>query len=122
MVSVEDVMPRLASADFRTKRSPNIVMSKVESIQSHWRDDYLNLWLDMRELIATQGIVRTYQRSKFFKSKRILKFIDLPDGFTYWVSPQWITDNWDEAFDPDGDYFLSRELTERHLLLMKDHE
>ena len=127
MVSVEDVMPRLASADFRTRGSPNIVMSSVESIQSHWREDYLNLWLDMRELIATQGVVRTapYQRnprSKFFKSKRIYKFIDLPDSFTYWVSPQWVTDNWNEAFDPDGDYFLSRELTGRHLLLMKDHE
>ncbi len=116
MVSVEDVMPRLTSADFRTKGSPKYRHFQVESIQSHWREDYLNLWLDMRELIATQGIVRTYQRSKFFKSKRILKFIDLPDGFTYWVSSQWITDNWDEAFDPDGDYFLSRELTGRHLL------
>ena len=122
MVSVEDVMPRLASADFRTKGSSKYPHFQVESIQSHWREDYLNLWLDMRELIATQGIVRTYQRSKFFKSKQILKFIDLPDGFTYWVSPQWVTDNWNEAFDPDGDYFLSRELTERHLLLMKDHE
>ena len=127
MLSVEDVMPRLASADFRTKGSSKYPHFQVESIQSHWRDDYLNLWLDMRELIATQGVVRTapYQRnprSKFFKIKRILKFIDLPDGFTYWVSSQWITDNWDEAFDPDGDYFLSREVTRRHLLLMKDHE
>jgi hypothetical protein len=121
LVNVKDVMPRLASADFRTTVKYTGPLEH-QYIMSHWRGDYLNLWLDMRELIATQGIVRTYQRSKFFKSKRILKFIDLPDGFTYWVSSQWITDNWDEAFDPDGDYFLSREVTRRHLLLMKDHE
>ncbi len=64
MVSVEDVMPRLASADFRTTVKYTGALEH-QYIMSHWRDDYLNLWLDMRELIATQGVVRP-----FFKSNR----------------------------------------------------
>ena len=76
MVSVEDVMPRLASADFRTTVKYTGPLEH-QYIMSHWRDDYLNLWLDMRELIATQGVVRP-----FFKSKQIWKYVDLPDGFT----------------------------------------
>ena len=109
MVSVEDVMPRLASADFRTKGSSKYPHFQVESIQSHWRDDYLNLWLDMRELIVTQGVVRP-----FFKSKQIWKYVDLPDGFTYWVMPEWTAENWDEAFDHDENHVLNRQETEHH--------
>jgi len=77
---------------------------------SHWRDDYLNLWLDMRQLIETQGTVRP-----FFKSKQIWKYIDLPDGFTYWVMPEWLTDDWDKRFDLNETYVLNRQETEKHL-------
>ena len=57
VVNVKDVMPRLASADFRTTVKYTGPLEH-QYIMSHWRDDYLNLWLDMRQLIATQGTVR----------------------------------------------------------------
>ncbi len=113
MVNVEDVMPRLASADFRTTVKYTGALEH-QYIMSHWRDDYLNLWLDMRELIATQGVVRP-----FFKSKQIWKYVDLPDGFTYWVMPEWTTENWDEAFDHDENHVLNRQETEHHQKIEK---
>ena len=108
VVNVKDVMPRLASADFRTTVKYTGPLEH-QYIMSHWRGDYLNLWLDMRELIATQGVVRP-----FFKSKQIWKYIDLPDGFTYWVMPEWTTENWKEAFNHDENHVLNRQETEHH--------
>jgi len=108
LVTVEDVVSRLTSADFRTTVKYTGVLEH-QYIMSHWRDDYLNLWLDMRQLISTQGVVRP-----FFKSKQIWKYVDLSDGFTYWVMPEWVTENWDEAFDNDGNHVLNRQETEHH--------
>jgi len=108
VVNVEDIMPRLASTNFRTTVKYTGALEH-QYIMSHWRDDYLNLWLDMRQLIATQGVVRP-----FFKSKQIWKYVDLPDGFTYWVMPEWVTENWDEAFDHDDNHVLNRQETEHH--------
>ncbi len=113
VVNVEDIMPRLASTNFRTTVKYTGALEH-QYIMSHWRDDYLNLWLDMRQLIATQGVVRP-----FFKSKQIWKYVDLPDGFTYWVMPEWVTENWDEAFDHDDNYVLNRQETEHHQRIEK---
>ena len=121
MVSVEDVMPRLDSVDFRALLPPEVMGFSLQVavnsdlstqyIQTHWRDDYLNLWLDMRQLIATQGFVRAaYRQDPIEKLSGVpRKFINLPDGFTYWVSPALFSDNWDKAFDPDGNYSLYRK-------------
>ena len=113
MVSVEDVMPRLDSADFRAILPPEIMGFCIEYnpfftqyIQTHWRDDYVNLWLDMRQLIATQGFTSTDRHHKLTREEKFLedvrgemKIINLPDGFTYWVKPVVTSDNWDKAFD-----------------------
>ena len=43
------------------------------------------------------------------------KYVDLPDGFTYWVMPEWVVDGWEERFHPDETYVLNRQETEKRL-------
>ena len=108
MVTLEDVLPRLAAADFRTTVEYTGPLEH-QYLMTHFREDYLPLWLDMRELLATTGVIRP-----FFKSPQVWKYVDLPDGFTYWVMPEWIVDGWEEHFDPDATYVLNRQETEKH--------
>ena len=109
MVTVEEIMPRLATAEFRTtvKYTGSL---EHQYIMTHFRDDYPGLWLCMRELIATEGVVRP-----FFKSRQVWKYVDLPDGRTYWVMPEWVVDGWEKDFDPDDTYVLNRQLTDSRL-------
>ena len=108
MVTLKDVMPRLAAADFRTTVEYTGPLEH-QYLMTHFREDYLPLWLDMRELLATTGIIRP-----FFKSRQVWKYVDLPDGFTYWVMPEWVVDGWEERFDPNETYVLNRQETEKH--------
>ncbi len=82
MMTLNDLMPRLAAADFRTTVEYTGPLEH-QYLMTHFREDYLSLWLDMRELLATTGIIRP-----FFKSRQVWKYVDLPDGFTYWGSRQ----------------------------------
>ena len=101
MVAIEDVLPRLATADFRTTVEYTGPLEH-QYLMTHFREDYLSLWLDMRELLATTGVIRP-----FFKSPQVWKYVDLPDGFTYWVMPEWVVDGWEERFHPDETYVLN---------------
>ena len=112
-------MPRLAAADFRTTVEYTGPLEH-QYLMTHFGQDYLSLWLDMRELLATTGVVRP-----FFKSPQVwryldlsdgftYRYLDLPDGFTYWVMPEWVVDGWEERFDPDETYVLNRQETEKH--------
>jgi hypothetical protein len=64
----------------------------------------------MRELIATTGVVRPFRGSH-----EEWRYVDLPDGYTYWVMPEWVVDGWEEGFDPDDTYVLNRQETQKHL-------
>ena len=108
MVAIEDVLPRLAAADFRTTVEYTGPLEH-QYLMTHFREDYLSLWLDMRELLATTGVIRP-----FFKSPQVWKYVDLPDGFTYWVMPEWVVDGWEERFDRNATYVLNRQETEKH--------
>ena len=108
MVTLEDVLPRLATAAFRTTVEYTGPLEH-QYLMTHFREDYLSLWLDMRELLATTGIIRP-----FFNSSQVWKYVDLPDGFTYWVMPEWVVDGWEEHFDPDETYVLNRQETVKH--------
>ena len=81
MVTLEDVVPRLAAAEFRTTVEYTGPLEH-QYLMTHFREDYLSLWLDMRELLATTGVIRP-----IFKSPQVWKYVGLPDGFTYWVMP-----------------------------------
>ena len=108
MATLKGVMPRLAAADFRTTVEYTGPLEH-QYLMTHFREDYLSLWLDMRELLATPGIIRP-----FFKSRQVWKYVDLSDGFTYWVMPEWVVDEWEERFDPNETYVLNRQETEKH--------
>ena len=71
MVTLEEVMPRLAAADFRTTVEYTGPLEH-QYLMTHFREDYLSLWLDMRRLLATTGIIRP-----FFKSRQVWKYVDL---------------------------------------------
>ena len=47
MVTLEEVMPRLAAADFRTTVEYTGPLEH-QYLMTHFREDYLSLWLDMR--------------------------------------------------------------------------
>ena len=108
MATLKGVMPRLAAADFRTTVEYTGPLEH-QYLMTHFREDYLSLWLDMRELLATTGIIRP-----FFKSRQVWKYVDLPDGFTYWVMPEWVVGGWEERFDPNETYVLNRQQTDKH--------
>ena len=69
MVAIEDVVPRLAAADFRTTVEYTGPLEH-QYLMTHFREDYLSLWLDMRELLATTGVIRP-----FFKSPQVWKYV-----------------------------------------------
>ena len=108
MVTVEGVMSRLGDAEFRTTVQYTGPLEH-QYIMSHWESDYRPLWEDMRELIATEGVVRP-----FFKSKQVWKYVDLPDGFTYWVMPECLLSNWEYNVKVDNPQVLNRQRTDRH--------
>jgi hypothetical protein len=108
LVTIDRVLTRLAAADFRTTVEYTGPLEH-QYLMTHFRADYLSLWLDMRELIATTGIIRP-----FFDSHQVWKYVDLPDGFTYWVMPEWTLDQWEEHFDPVDTYVLNRQETRLH--------
>ena len=109
MVTLEDLMQRLAAADFRTTVEYTGPLEH-QYVMTHFREDYLSLWLDMRKLIAVTGVVRP-----FLESRQVWKYVDLPDGYTYWVMPEWVIEAWEEHFDPADTYVLNRQETEKHL-------
>ena len=109
MVTLEDLMQRLAAADFRTTVEYTGPLEH-QYVMTHFREDYLSLWLDMRKLIAVTGVVRP-----FLESGQVWKYVDLPDGYTYWVMPEWVIEGWEEHFDPADTYVLNRQETEKHL-------
>ena len=109
MVTPEDLMQRLAAADFRTTVEYTGTLEH-QYVMTHFREDCTSLWLDMRELIATTGVIRP-----FLGSRQEWRYVDLPDGYTYWVMPEWVVDGWEEGFDPDDTYVLNRQETPKHL-------
>ena len=109
MVTVDGVVSRLADAGFRTTvRYPGAL--EHQYVMTHFREDLLSLWLDMRKLIANLGVVRP-----FLDSPEEWRYLDLPDGYTYWVMPEWIGEGWEERFDPADSYVLDRQATAAHL-------
>ena len=109
MIEIEKLMPRLAVAEFRTTVKYTGPLEH-QYLMTHFRHDYMSLWFDLREVISSEGVIRP-----FFKSKQVWKYVDLPDGFTYWVMPEWLTDGWEKRFDLSETYVLNRQQTEKHL-------
>ncbi len=68
---------------------------------------YVALWHDTRNALAAHGVIRP-----FYKSKAVWKYLDLADGYTYWVMPQWLVPDWLEKFDPFDDYIINRQRTD----------
>ena len=97
-----DIMNRLEAARFTpTKRFD----PPHEYIMTHFdRATYTPLWHDMRRLIAEYGVVRP-----FFRSPQTWKYVDLSDGYTYWVMAEWITPHWEDTFKAHDSYVLNRK-------------
>lgn len=67
----------------------------------------LFLWHDLRIALVQHGVIRP-----FYKSKKVWKYLDLPDGYTYWVMPEWLLPDWRDKFDPFDNYVINRQRTE----------
>ena len=74
--------------------------------QKQTTPENMELWFKVRRLSEKQGVVR-----KFFKSPLDWKYLDLPDGYTYWVMAQWLQPNWRAKFQPYDTYILNRQDT-----------
>ena len=109
MIEIEKIMMRLAVAEFRTTVKYTGQLEH-QYLMTHFRHDYMSLWLDLRELLVLKGTIRP-----FFNSQQIWKYVDLTDGFTYWVMPEWLTDDWNKRFDLNETYVLNRQETTKHL-------
>ncbi len=96
-----DLPSRLANAEWtKTKKYD----PPHEYIMSHFKPEYMDLWFDFRASCAEHG-----ERRPFYKS--VFTYLDLEDGFSYWVMPAWIQANWERRFDPNDSYVLNRQKT-----------
>ncbi len=102
--AAKDIMARLSEVTFK-KSSPKGQYANLphEYIMSHYGEKHLALWHRMRDLIAKYGEDRP-----FFKSKKQWRYLDMPDGYTYWVMPDWVGPDWQQKFDPSDNYVLNR--------------
>ena len=88
-----------------------------EYVGSAWSDEQFDAWVWTRWFLARLGYRRRLGRYTF-------TYLDLPDGFTYWVMPKWV-DTLDAPLT-EGDprrvpYILNRQATaERPARLRKD--
>ena len=102
-----NVMKRLEEAGFRKSSSTGQYANLPhEYIMSHYSDAHLVIWFQMRHLIALYG-----QDRPFFKSKKQWRYLDMPDGYSYWVMPDWVSDDWESKFIKSDNYVLNRMLT-----------
>lgn len=99
-----DLPERLAAAPFRkTKRYD----PPHEYVMTFDDPERIALWHDLRSALVLYGIPRP-----FYKSRQTWKYLDLPDGYTYWVVAQWLRADWRERFDPSANYAINRQQTD----------
>ena len=99
-----DLPERLAAAKFRKSKYYN---PPHEYIMTSYDKSYTALWHDIRNALVAHGTVRP-----FYKSRAVWKYLDLADGYTYWIMAQWLTPDWLENYDPFDNYVINRQLTE----------
>ena len=99
-----DLPDRLAAAPFRTTKRYD---PPHEYLMTFDNPDRIALWHDLRTALTLYGITR-----QFYRSKQTWKYLDLPDGYTYWVMAQWLRPDWREKFDPTDNYVINRQRTD----------
>lgn len=99
-----DLPDRLAAAPFRTTKRYD---PPHEYLMTFDNPDRIALWHDLRTALTLYGITRP-----FYRSKQTWKYLDLPDGYTYWVMAQWLRPDWREKFDPTDNYVINRQRTD----------
>lgn len=105
MVTVDEIMPRLAAAKFRRTST---LEPAHEYIMTHYRPEYLQLWFDMRQLILTIGEDRP-----FFKSRQQWRYLDLPDNYSYWIMPPLLKDDYRDFMKRHPQQVLNRTVTKK---------
>jgi hypothetical protein len=99
-----DLPERLAKAPFRPSKYYD---PPHEYVMTDSYGPGMFLWHDLRIALVSHGVIRP-----FYKSKQVWKYLDLPDGYSYWVMAQWLTPDWRERFDPFDNYAINRQKTE----------
>lgn len=99
-----DLPDRLANAPFRQTKRYDPPHEYLMTFDDPARRQ---LWHDLRSALVLYGIPRP-----FYKSRQTWKYLDLPDGYTYWVMAQWLRKDWVNKFDPTDNYVINRQLTE----------
>lgn len=105
MVTIEDAAARLAKVRFTTTKQYTGPLEH-QYIMTHFQPGYMQLWYDMRALIVAEGEDRP-----FLNSRHHWRYLDMPDGWTYWVMPQWVADDWETHLKPSYSYVLNRKKT-----------
>jgi len=67
----------------------------------------LAVWHRVRLASRDFGVIRP-----FYKSKQVWKYLDSPDGYTYWIMPKWLLPDWEQDFDPSDNYVINRQRTD----------
>lgn len=101
---LNDLFERLTAARFRKSKSYD---PPHEYIMTSYDDSYTALWHEIRVALVNHGIVRP-----FYKSRAVWKYLDGPDGYTYWIMPQWLVPDWENNFDPFDNYIINRQRTD----------
>lgn len=65
-----------------------------------------DMWQIMRSAIAHAGEDRPFVRGN---TRQVWRYLDLPDGYTYWVMRQWISPPPGWVYDPTEGYVLNRK-------------
>ena len=98
-----DLPDRLVRAPFRATKRYDPPHEYLMTFDDPAR---IALWHDLRTALTLYGITRP-----FYKSRQVWKYLDMPDGYTYWVMPQWLRADWRDNFDPTDNYMINRQRT-----------
>lgn len=101
---IEEIMPRLNAARFR---ATSTLDPPHEYIMTHYRPEYVGLWHEMRRLILLYGEDRP-----FFKSRQRWRYLDMPDGYSYWIMPPLLKDDYRDFMKRHPRQVLNRTRTD----------
>lgn len=100
---LDAVFAELATLPFRKTKTYD---PPHEYVMSKSIPDGLQVWHRVRLALRQHGVVRP-----FYKSRQVWKYLDSPDGYTYWIMANWLTDDWERDFDPEDNYVINRQPT-----------
>jgi hypothetical protein len=101
---LEDLFAQLSVLPFRPTKAYD---PPHEYLMSKSIPDGLAVWHRVRLATRDYGVIRP-----FYKSNQVWKYLDAPDGYTYWIMPKWLLPDWQQHFDPSDNYVINRQRTD----------